>query len=70
MILVPEPAIRSCDLGQWIPCFNSCQMTKEQGPREKNERGYACLSLRKIRNLWWPAKRLYENNEHFTEGCL
>ena len=43
---------------------------KEQGAREKNERGHACLSLRKIRNLWWPAKCLYENNEHFTENTL
>ena len=43
---------------------------KEQGAREKNERVHACLSLRKIRNLWWPAKCLYENNEHFTENTL
>ena len=27
MILVPEPAMRSCDLGQRITCFNSCQLT-------------------------------------------
>ena len=27
MILAPEPAIRSCDLGQRMPCFNSCQLT-------------------------------------------
>ena len=25
--LVPEPAIRSCDSGQHIPCFDSCQLT-------------------------------------------
>ena len=23
----PEPAIRSCDTGQRIPCFDSCQLT-------------------------------------------
>ena len=22
-----DPAIRSCDTGQWIPCFDSCQLT-------------------------------------------
>ena len=27
MILVPEPAMQSCDLGQRITCFNSCQLT-------------------------------------------
>ena len=21
-----EPAIQSCDIGQWIPCFDSCQL--------------------------------------------
>ena len=25
--LAPEPAIRSCDTGQRIPCFDSCQLT-------------------------------------------
>ena len=25
--LTSEPAIRSCDFGQWIPCFDSCQLT-------------------------------------------
>ena len=25
--LAPEPAIRSCDPGQLIPCFDSCQLT-------------------------------------------
>ena len=23
----PEPTIWSCDTGQWIPCFDSCQLT-------------------------------------------
>ena len=26
--LAPEPTIQSCDTGQWIPCFDSCQFTK------------------------------------------
>ena len=25
--LAPEPALRSCDSGQQIPCFDSCQLT-------------------------------------------
>lgn len=29
---------------------------KEQGAREKNERGHACLSFRKMISLWWRAK--------------
>ena len=24
-----EPAIRSCDIGQWIPCFDSCQLNTQ-----------------------------------------
>ena len=43
---------------------------KEQGAREKNERGHACLSLRKMISLWWRAKCLHENNEHFAENTL
>ena len=26
--LAPEPTIQSCDTGQWMPCFDSCQFTK------------------------------------------
>ena len=29
-VSAPEPAIQLCDTGQWIPCFNSCQLTKIQ----------------------------------------
>ena len=25
--LTHEPAIWSCDTGQWLPCFDSCQLT-------------------------------------------
>ena len=27
MSSAPEPEIWSCDTGQWIPCFDSCQLT-------------------------------------------
>lgn len=25
-LVTPEPPILSCDIGQWIPCFKSCQL--------------------------------------------
>ena len=40
MILTPEPAIRSCDLGQRILCCNSCQLTIVWMPMIKLNTGY------------------------------
>ena len=49
----PEPAIWSCDTGQWIPCIDSCQSAIPWISNVKDETKAACLG-RPVSGVWPP----------------
>jgi len=69
MVINMYGVVRSL-LSRCLRVWGAQDHRKAQGAREKNKRGHACLTLRKIRTVLWPVKCLYEINEHFTENTL